>query len=96
MKQPTATFFFEMVGDAMQGVGIRDGDVLVVDRSLQPTLNCVVVAAVGGTFLVRRYCPLRDGRLFLAAAHDAYLPLEITNDMPYELFGVVTAAVHRM
>src|SRR2546429_7524644 len=50
-----ATFFFRMNGDAMTGAGINSGDVLIVDRSLKAGNGKIIVAAVNGDLVVRRF-----------------------------------------
>lgn len=69
VRRPAATFFLRMRGEAMRGAGVFAGDLLVVDRSLRPTARRLIVLAVDGALLVRRY--LREvasrGVLFIAA-----------------------------
>jgi len=55
VHHPAATFFVRMTGDAMEGHGIYNGDILVVDRSLTPKQESIVVALVDGEFIVRVY-----------------------------------------
>ena len=54
IKQPAATFIIKVSGDSMINAGILCGDLLVVDRSLQATVNAVVIAAVNGDLTVKR------------------------------------------
>ena len=53
VKRPVATFFVKVQGDSMIGEGIRDGDLLVVDRSLRPASGDVIIACVDGDFTVK-------------------------------------------
>ena len=53
VKRPAATFFVKVQGDSMIGDGIRDGDLLVVDRSLRPASGDVIIACVDGDFTVK-------------------------------------------
>ena len=53
VKRPAATFFVRVQGDSMIGRGIRDGDLLVVDRSLRPASGDVIIACVDGDFTVK-------------------------------------------
>ena len=53
VKRPAATFFVKVQGDSMIGEGIRDGDLLVVDRSLRPASGDVIIACVDGDFTVK-------------------------------------------
>src|SRR5258708_7950799 len=73
MRHPAATFFMQADSSAMLGAGIHPDDVLVVDRSLRPIDGAVVVAAVEGELVVRRYHPVPGG-VALLAEHPDYAP----------------------
>ncbi|NJK62408.1 MAG: translesion error-prone DNA polymerase V autoproteolytic subunit [Synechococcaceae cyanobacterium SM2_3_1] len=93
IKHPAATFFMRVAGDSMQGVGIHSGDLLVVDRSLDPCDGSVVVAVVNGDLTVKI---LRRSSQILAlqAANRNYPTLVIQDHMDFQVWGVVTAAIH--
>ncbi len=94
VARPAATYYVRAEGDSMEGAGIRSGDLLVVDRSLEPEDGAVVIACVDGEFTVK---PLRkrcDG-VRLEAAHPAYKPIHFSGEMELRVFGVVTAVIHR-
>ena len=55
VKRPAATFFVRVEGDSMIGAGIRDKDLLVVDRSLTPANGDIIIASVDGEFTVKTY-----------------------------------------
>ena len=55
VKRPAATFFVRVEGDSMINAGIRDKDLLVVDRSLTPANGDIIIAAVDGEFTVKTY-----------------------------------------
>lgn len=79
----------------MQGVGIHTGDLLVVDRSLDPGDGSVVVAVVNGELTVKI---LRRSPQILAlqAANRNYPMLVIQDHMDFQVWGVVTAAIHHV
>ena len=54
VKHPTATFFVKASGDSMVGAGIHSGDILIVDRSLNPKSGKIVIAAIDGQLTVKR------------------------------------------
>src|ERR1051326_6233443 len=58
IKNPDATYFVKVHGDSMEGIGIRSGDVLIVDRSLPPTDNKIVIADRKSTRLNSSHIPL--------------------------------------
>ena len=95
VRRPAATFFVKVQGDSMTGAGIRDGDLLVVDRSLRPASGDVIIACVDGEFTVKTYRRDRRG-VRLEAANPAYPPIAFAGEMELRVFGVVTAVVHRL
>lgn len=95
VKHPAATFFVRAAGDSMIGAGIHSGDILVVDRSLEPGANSVVIAVINGDLTVKRI--LRTGgKLLLAPENPRYRPIEIRESMEFEVWGVVTSVIHSL
>lgn len=95
VKNRQATFFLRVSGDSMIGAGIHDGDLLIVDRSITPSHKKVVVAVVDGELLVKRL--LRENeRILLAAENSNYQPIEVTDDIHFEVWGVVTNVIHAL
>lgn len=87
VKHPAATFFVRTQGDSMQGVGIMNGDLLVVDRSIEPQHGMVVIAALDGE-LVCKLLDTHRGRLL--SANDKYPPIIINSHADLMIEGVVT------
>jgi DNA polymerase V len=95
IKHPSATFFVRVAGDSMIDAGIHPGDILVVDRALEPTDSSVVIAVIDGELTVKRIAR-REDRLYLVPDNRAYQPLEIKADMEFEVWGVVTSVIHHL
>ncbi len=95
IKHPAATFFVRVAGDSMIGAGIHPGDILVVDRALEPQDSNVVIAVIDGELTVKRISQ-RQGKLFLVPDNQAYEPLEILEEMEFEVWGVVTSVIHHL
>jgi DNA polymerase V len=95
VKNPAATFFVRVAGDSMTGVGINDNDILVVDRSLEPVNNNIVIAVVNGELTVKRLVKSRNSCCLVAENPD-YPPLDIGDEMELEIWGVVTFAIHAL
>jgi len=95
VKNPAATFFVRVAGDSMTGAGINDNDILVVDRSLEPANNNIVIAVVNGELTVKRLIKNR-GCCRLIAENPDYPPLDIGEEMELEIWGVVTFAIHSL
>lgn len=105
VKRPAATFFVRVEGDSMVGAGIRDKDLLVVDRSFTPVDGDIVIAAVDGEFTVKTLRILGGGRhgakngvgarYVLEPANPNYPPIRIGDGSQLDCFGVVTSVIHR-
>lgn len=91
VPRPAATFFMRMQGDAM-APSIRPGDLLVVDRSLEPRANQIVVFAARDEFLVRRWERTPQG-VVLRAENPCHPPRRADDLEDFRLFGVVTWTV---
>ncbi len=95
IDNPTATFFVRATGDSMSGAHIATGDILVVDRSVEPRHGMIVVAAYMGELVVKRLM-VRGRASFLVAEHEGYPPLAIGPDHECVVWGVVTGVVRKL
>ncbi|WP_186644115.1 LexA family protein [Fluviispira vulneris] len=93
VKHPAATFYVRAEGNSMLGAGIHSGDLLVVDRSLKAVNGSIIVAIVDGEFTVKRLC-LRNNSIVLQAENDLYKSIVISENMDFEIWGVVTTVIH--
>lgn len=94
IRHPNATFFVRVEGDSMIEAGIYDGDVLVVDRSVDAEHGDIVVAAVGNEFTVKELCTRPS--LMLLPRNPAYKPIRPRNGEELNIFGVVTNVIRQM
>ena len=88
-----ATFFVRVSGDSMINAGIHDRDLLIVDRSIDPEIGHVVIAAVDGEMVVKRLHKTGN-RLFLVPENPSFPALEIQGEMDLTVWGVVTYVIH--
>jgi DNA polymerase V len=95
VKHPTATFFVRASGESMVGAGIHDGDILVVDRSLEPRHGKIIIAAVDGQLTVKRL-QKRGSKTLLAPENRKYKPIELTENNDVKIWGVVTNVIHEV
>ena len=95
IRHPTSTFFLRVSGESMLGAGIHHGDLLVVDRSLDPRPGRVVVAVLDGEFTLKRLVQ-HQGRLRLEAANPAYPPLELHRCGDVQIWGVAIHVIHQL
>lgn len=95
IKHPSATFFLKVSGSSMIKAGIHNHDILIVDRSIQPSDGKIVIASINGELTVKRLqC---DGKkVMLVAENDDYPPIDITEDMELRFWGVVTNVIHSL
>ncbi len=92
VRNPPATFMMRVSGCSMEPAGIYDGDLLVVDRSLEARPGDIVIAYLNGELTVKRIATMR-GRLALVVDDGAFPPIEITEAMDFEVWGVVTHVI---
>ncbi len=95
IKHPAATFFVRAKGDSMQEAGIFDNDILIVDRSLTPQNNDVVIAAVAGEHTVKRLV-VKQGKPWLYPANSNYKPIPIKEGSELIVWGVVIHTIHKV
>ena len=95
IKNKAATFLVKVTGNSMEKAGILDGDVLVIDRSAEPSNGKVILGVLNGEFTVKRIRTKRN-KLFLEPANDDYKPIEITPEMDFKVWGVATFAIHTL
>jgi DNA polymerase V len=95
IKNPAATFFVRVTGYSMMGAGIYSGDLLVVDRSLEPRDKSVVIAVIDGELTVKR---IRIGKkkITLEPENENYSVQQITEDTDFQVWGVVTNVIHAL
>jgi DNA polymerase V len=92
IEHPSATFFVRVEGDSMVGAHIPAGSLLVVDRALKAKNGSIVLAVINGEFTVKRL-EKSLGRIRLLPENPKFKPIEITEDMQCEIWGVVRAIV---
>jgi DNA polymerase V len=93
VKNPAATFFVKVAGNSMINAGIKSGDYLIIDRSIEPKDKRIVVAIINGEFTVKRIHKQGD-KLFLDPENDSFTPIEIKEDMDFQVWGTVTQVIH--
>lgn len=98
IKNPEATFYGRVSGDSMRDAGINEGDIAVIDRSLQPTDGDVIVAYVNEEFTIK-YLDLthkEEGYIELQPANPDYSPIRIDSTDNFRVWGVVVWIIKRL
>jgi DNA polymerase V len=93
IAHPAATFFVTASGESMQGEGIFDKDMLIVDRSYKPKSGDIVIAVVDGLFTVKKLI-VTNGTITLMPANPKFSEINITDQMDLDVWGVVTHVIH--
>lgn len=91
IRHPEATFYGRVAGDSMQDAGICEGDIAVIDRSVEPQDGDVIVAYINGEFTIKflDVTHRKDGYIELRPANKKYSPIRIDENDKFEVWGVV-------
>jgi DNA polymerase V len=94
VKHPAATFIVKASGPSMIEAGILSGDLLIVDRSVAPKNDNIVIASVFGDLTVKKLRK-KGSTLFLLSANNEYPSIEVKEEMECFIWGVVTYVIHK-
>lgn len=94
VKHPAATFFLRVEGDSMRDAGIQSGDLIVVDRSIEPSHGKIIVAVVNGEFTVKRV-EISSSGISLVPENPSFSKIKVTPESDFQVWGVVTYVVHK-
>ena len=92
VRNKDATFYARVSGDSMIEAGLDDGDLIVIDRSLNPESGKIAVCFIDGEFTVKRIKKEED-KLFLMPQNKKYKPLEIKEENELVIWGIVTYVI---
>ncbi len=95
IKNKEATFFARVSGQSMVGAGLDNNDLLVIDRSLEPTNNKIAVCLIDGEFTVKRL-KVENDRILLKPENLDYKPIEITEENQFIIWGIVTNVIKKV
>lgn len=94
VTNPTATFYIRVKGNSMLDARISEGDILVVDKSIEPAHGQIVIAIVDGEFTVKTlYC--KDNVVKLVPANPEYSEIILAGENELNIWGVVKYTIHR-
>ena len=95
IKHPYATFYGRVSGDSMTGAGLDDGDLLIIDKSLEPQDGKIAVCFIDGEFTVKRI-KLDTNSIWLMPENKKYNPIKVTEDNEFIIWGLVTSVIKNM
>jgi DNA polymerase V len=93
--RPEKTFIVKVSGDSMIDAGIQPDDLLIVDQSLSPENGKIVIAVINGELTVKRLC-IQKNYLYLMPENPGYPGIEVTPEMDFRIWGVVTSVIHKL
>lgn len=88
IKNPSATFYGKVRGNSMKDIGIHDGDLLVIDKSLEPKNGKIAICYIDGEFTVKTI-KLEKDCIWLLPANTDYKPIKVTKDNDFLVWGIV-------
>jgi DNA polymerase V len=94
IRHPNATFYGRVKGSSMIDAGIAEGDILVIDKSLEPKDGDIAVCFLDGEFTVKRISKREEG-LFLMPANNEFKPIRISEESDFQVWGIVTYVIHK-
>ena len=98
VRHKASTFFFRVSGVSMVDADMDEGDIIIVDRAVEPYNDCKAVCFIDGEYTVKRIV-IGDGKLTLMPANDMdskYQPIEVTSENDFMVWGVVTYVIKKM
>ncbi|GAB5407896.1 MAG: translesion error-prone DNA polymerase V autoproteolytic subunit [Balneolaceae bacterium] len=94
VRRPTSTFYVRAEGNAMKVSGIFDGDILVIDRSLNAQNGSIIVVSLDEEVIIRKLVK-KQRRIFLVSGDVEYAPITIGRETNWMIWGVATHLIHR-
>ncbi|MFL2768095.1 MAG: LexA family protein [Dehalococcoidia bacterium] len=96
ITNPPATFCVRVNGNSMNGARINSGDVLIVDRSLEPENNNIVLATLNGSFIVKKIM-IKDKNIYLISDNgEQSKKIKIDDHIDFNVWGVVTSVINKL
>ena len=92
IKNPSATFYGRVKGESLKNAGINNGDLLIIDRSLEPTNGKIAVCYIDGEFTAKRIQINKD-EILLIPENENYPTLKVTADNNFLIWGIVTHVI---
>jgi DNA polymerase V len=95
IQNPNWTFLGEVEGDSMQGAGIANGDIVVVDKSLDARHGSIAICCIDGGLTIKKL-HMHNSELYLLSANVKYKPIKVSNENDFSVWGVVTHTIKKM
>ena len=92
IKHPSATFYGRVKGDSLKNAGIENGDLLIIDRSIEPVNGKIAVCYIDGEFTAKRI-QINKNEILLIPENENYQTLTVTADNNFLIWGIVTYVI---
>ena len=93
ISNPFSTFFLRVKGDSMINAGIKDKDLIIVDKSLTAKPGNIIIAMIDGEFTIKRLS-IKNNELYLKAENHNYPDFRFKNHIDVQIWGVVIYSIH--
>lgn len=94
IASPLNTFYCRVRGNSMKDEGINDGDILIVDKSIEPVDGDTVVCFIDGEFVLK-YIRIAEDGVYLVPANEQFKPIKVTSENIFYIWGVVTYSIKK-
>lgn len=95
INNPTATFCARVIGDSMVDSGINEGDMLIIDRSIEPQNGDIAVCFIDGDFTVKRLL-INDDGISMVPANRKYPVIKVPDDSNFIIWGIVSHIIKKL
>ena len=95
VRHPATTFYGRVSGDSMVDAQVFDGDILVIDKSIEPQNKDMAVCFIDGEFTLK-YIEIKKDAVYLIPANKEYKPIKVTPEHNLKIWGVVTYVIHKV
>ena len=93
VTNPLNTFYGRVSGTSMCDAGIKDGDILIIDKSIEPKDGDIVICFIDGEFLLK-YIKIELNAIYLVPANKNFKPIKVTDENNFYIWGIVTYSIH--
>lgn len=94
VRHPACTFYGRVSGDSMIDAGLHDGDIVVIDKSIQPFNGAMAVCFIDGEFTIK-YIELHTDYIMLIPANRDFEPIKVTAENDFLIWGIVTYSIKK-
>ena len=96
IKNKESSFFVRVSGDSMINVGIFDNDILIVDRSLDPKRQSIVIVSIDGELVIKKLMKDQSKNYYLKSENSNYPNIKLNSNTDTMIWGVVTYSIHNL